>query len=207
MSVSGPRYREGTHRRRVRKSAPRRLGGRAFWAIVGVAAGLIVTSGFATAAFVLGTFSSNPFQSSASGTPSSPPGVTYPLAEAQLVNATTTPAAGGCVTPDLGTLAVPTALTSGAKTAICLNTPASGFGSGDIMYILEVQWSSLAATSTEFQVQIGVDVTPSTNDVVAVSYVETSATIAVSEEAIFALDLTAASDTSVVQFNVLITQL
>ncbi|MGB6500234.1 MAG: hypothetical protein WBG19_02375 [Thermoplasmata archaeon] len=166
-----------------------------------------MTSGFATAAFVLGTFNSNPFQSSASGTPNAPPGVSYVLARAYEVNATGVPAAGACVTSNLGTLVAPTALVDGAATGICLNTPALGFGTGDIMYVFEVQWSNLAAVSTTFQVQIGVDVTPAANDVVVASYVQTSATITTSEQAIFALDMTAASDTSVVQFNILMTQL
>jgi hypothetical protein len=178
-----------------------------FWAIVGVAAGLIVFSGFATAAFVLGTFQSNPFQSSASGTPNAPPGVSYVLAEAQIVNATSIPATGACTTSNLGTVGTPTALTNGAKTGICLNAPVAGFGAGDTMYIFEVSWSNLAAVSTTFQVQIGVDVTPTSNDIVATSYVETSSTITTSEQAIFAIDMSAAGDTSLVQFNVLMTQL
>lgn len=175
--------------------------------MVAVGAALIITSGFAVASFVIGTFSSNPLQSSAAGTPGAPPGVSYVLAEAQIVNATTHPDAGACVTSNLGTLVAPTALTNGVDTGICLNTPVAGFGSGDTMYVFEVSWGATAAVSTIFEVQIGVVVTPSANDVVATSYVETSATITTSEQATFAIDMTAAGDTSIVQFNVLTTQL
>lgn len=207
MSATGSGYRGSPHRRRVRVTSNRRLVGRGFWVVIAAGAALIITSGFAVAAFTIGTFSSNPLQSAATGTPNAPPGVTYPLAEAQLVNATTVPAAGACTTSNLGHLATPTALVSAVNTAICLNTPAAGFATSDYMYIFEISWSSTSAISTIFEVQIGVDVVPVTNDFVATSYVETSATISTTEEATYALDLTAASDTSVVQFNVLVTQL
>lgn len=203
--VSG--HRSTPHRRRVRTASSRHLAGRAFWAVIAGAAALIITSGFAVGAFVIGSFTTNPLQTSATAAPGTPPGLTTPLAEAQIVNATSEPAAGACVTSNLGKLATPTALTDGTTTGICLNTPATGFATGDEMYILEVAWGTLAAPGTIFEIQIGMVVTPSTNNVAETSYVETSPTIATGEQAIFALDLTAASDTSVVQVNVLITQL
>lgn len=207
MSASRPQY-PGSHRRRpARAGRRRRLLGRGIWLVVAGASALIVTSGFALAGFVIGTFSSNPFQSSATGTPSPPPGVSYVLAEAQIVNSTNIPTAGSCTTSNLGSLATPTALANGAATGICLNAPVGGFVAGDTMYIFEVSWSSVAAVSTPFSVQLGVVVTPSSNDLVATSYVQTTATISPSEQAIFALDMTAAGDTSIVQFNVLVTQL
>lgn len=207
MSVSGPTFRGSPHRRRVRAPSARRLIGRGFWAVIAAAAALIITSGFAVGAFVIGSFSSNPFQSSAVGTPNAPPGLSYVLAEAEIVNATNIPVAGSCVTSNLGHLATPTALTDGTATGICMNAPAAGFATGDTMYIFEVSWSNTAAVSTVFEVQLGVVVSPGANDVVETSYVETSATITVSEQAIFALDLTAAGDSQVVSFNVLTTQL
>jgi len=183
------------------------VAGRGYWVFVAGAAALIISAGWAVGAFVIGTFASSPFQSSAMGTPSAPPGVSYVLTEAQIVNATSIPAAGSCLTLNLGTLAIPTALTSGAATGICLNAPVAGFGSSDVMYVFEVSWSSTAAVSTPFEIQVGVSVLPAANDVVVTAYVETSATIATSEQAIFALDMTAAGDTSIVQYSLLTTQL
>jgi hypothetical protein len=75
------------------------------------------------------------------------------------------------------------------------------------MYVLEVSWGTTAANATIFEAQIGVSVTPAANDIVAASYLKTSATITSAETAIFAIDLTQAGDTSLITFNVLITEL
>jgi hypothetical protein len=192
---------------RSRGPSGRRFFGGSYWLIVAASAAVIITSGYALGAFIIGSFGSSPPQSSAQGTPTAPPGLTYVLAEAQVVNATNLPAQGSCTTSNLGSLATPTLLTNGAKTGICLNTAVAGFTSGDLMYVFSVSWGTSAAVSTIFEIQVGVDVTPSTNDVVATSYLETSATITVSEGAVFGLDLTAAGDTGVVSYSILVTQL
>jgi len=158
-------------------------------------------------AFVIGSFAYNPFQSSAQGAPMPPPGVSYVQAAAEIVGPTTTPATGACVSSNLGTLATPTALTDGANTGICLSTSVSGFSSGDTMYVFEISFSHLAANATIFQVQLGVSVTPSANDVVVTSFIETSPAITVYENATFGIDMTESSDTSIVSFGVLVTQL
>lgn len=158
-------------------------------------------------AFLLGSFSSVPAQSSASGTPSAPPGVSYTLAQAQIVSGTSVPATGACTTSNLGNLSSPTALTNGTSTGICLSTAVGGFAAGDVMYILQVSWNHSALNATVFEAQIAVDVTPTSHNIVATSYVKTSATIVSSESAVFAVDLIEAGDTSVTGFSVLITQL
>ncbi len=163
-------------------------------------------AGYAIGAFVIGTFASTPAQSSAAGSPEGPPGVSYSVAEAEVVATNTTPAGGSCVATNLGTMASPTALSNGNATAICLTSNASGFATGTTMYVLGVVWNHTALNSTIFKVQIGLQVLPSTHNLAVTSYVKTSATITVNETAYFAVDLTEASDTGVTGYQVLVTE-
>jgi len=205
--MHGRTYNGPAHRVRNRRPPRRRLTGRSFWILIVGAALTIGVSGAVTASFVIGTFAYNPPQSAASGSTAAPPGLSYVQALAFPVGPSTTPASGACNASNLGTLATPTALTNGASTAICLNAPATGFLAGDVVYTFEVSWSTLAAVSTPFEIQIGVDVMPSANSIVATAYVSTTATITPYENATFSLDMTAAGDTSVVQYSLLVTQL
>ena len=207
MRNATPGFRGPPHRRRASRAPRARLAGRVFWLVPAVAAIGIVSSGFAAGAFLIGTFGSVPNQAAAQGAPQAPPGVTFVLAQAEVVGAGTTPATGACTASNLGTVATPTALTDGTNTGICLSTSATGFAGGDLMYVLELSFGPTAALSTQFQVQIGVGVTPSANSVTAVSVVETSATITNYENATYALDLAQKGDTSIVQFSLLVTQL
>jgi hypothetical protein len=201
-SQVGPR-----HRSRKYRPARRRFSGTGVWLIIGGAAAAIVASGFAVGAFVIGSFGSTPLQSSAFGAPMPPPGLSYVSAQAQIVGPTTVPAAGACVASNIGTLGTPTALANGTNTGICLSTNASGFLTGDTMYTLEISFSHLAANSTIFEIQIGIDVTPSGHSIAVTSYLKTSASIVSQENATFALDLTESGDISVVQYGLLVTQL
>ena len=174
----------------------------------GVGAAILAAVGaLSVGSLVLSSFASTPRQAGASGLLNAPPGLSFPLAEAQPVNATTIPAAGACISSNLGTLAIPTLLSNGVAVGLCLNTPAGGFAPADMMFIMEISWSSAAANATVFKLQVSVDVTPSANNVNATSYVNTSRTISTSEQAIYALDMTQALDTSVTGFSVLVTQL
>lgn len=196
------------HHRRVRPVPARRPRRLPWFVALGVGGALLTgVLALTVGSFVFGSFSSVPLQSSAGGLPNAPPGVSFPLAEAQLVNGTTVPAVGACTTSNLGTLASPTRLTNGVATGLCLNTPAGGFASGDTMYILEISWSSAAANATIFRLQVSIAVTPAANDISVTSYINTSATISTSEQAIYALDLSQTSDTSITSFAVLVTQL
>jgi len=183
------------------------MAGRAFWLIIAAVAAGAVFSGYAAGAFVINSFQSVPAQSAAWAAPPAPPGISYPFAKAELVNATTLPAAGGCTTTHFGNLSSPIPLTNGTVTPICLTTAATGYAMGDVMYVYEITWNHSALASTTFEVQVSVDVVPATNDVVANVYVATSATITVSESAIFSIDMIEAGDTSVVTVTPLITQL
>lgn len=167
----------------------------------------IVSSGFVYGAFVIGSFGFNPRQSSAAGAPMPPPGVVYTTAEATLVSATSLPATGACAALNLGTLASPNLLVNGASTGICLNNVTGGYAGGSTMYTLQVEFNHTAANATIFEIQVGVDVTPAANDIVLAAYIQTSAAITVAENATLAVDLTAAGDSSLVSFNVLVTQL
>lgn len=207
MSGSDVSWRPPPHVRRTRSSSVRRVGRRASLALaVGIAA-MVLGGGYAVGAFILGSFLSTPSQISAAGVPQAPPGVSAALAEAQIVNATTVPATGACTVSNVGTQAAPTALTNDSSTGICLSTNATGFGAGDLMYILELTFNHTAAVSTEFEAQIAIDMTPSSHDVFVSSFVKTSANITVSESAIFAVDMIESGDTGVVSFSVLITEL
>jgi hypothetical protein len=171
--------------------------------IVAGCAVLIAVAGYSAAAFVISTF---PTQAGGSGAPSAPAGVSYGLAQAQIVGPTTVPATGACSVSNLGTQASPTNLTNGSNTGICLNTATGGFAPGDTMYVLEVSFSHSALVSHIFQAQIRVSVTPTVNDIAVTAYVRTSAAIAVVEYATFALDMTSAGDTSILQYTLLVTQ-
>ncbi|MGP8078013.1 MAG: hypothetical protein ACLQC7_07055 [Thermoplasmata archaeon] len=168
---------------------------------------MIVGTGVVLGAFVLGSFGSNPPQISAGGIPGAPAGVSAVLAEAQIVNATSIPPTGGCTASNLGTFALPTVLVSGASTGLCLSHSVTGFAASDTMYVLEVAWGTAAANATIFQVQVGISVLPAANDLVVSSYLKTSTTITSTETAIFAVDLTQSGDTSLVQYDVLVTEL
>lgn len=207
MSGSVGGFPAPAHHRRVRPRPRRRLRGHALWLLLAGAASLIVASGFALGSFFLGGFSSVPAQSSAGGIPQAPPGVSYPLAGAEIVNTTNVPVAGTCTSSNLGALNAPTVLTNAGAIGICLTSSAGGYAAGDTMYVLEVSWSTAAPVSTEYMVQVGIDVTPVAHNISATSYVETSTAITGTESAFFALDMTQAGDTSVTQFSVLVTEL
>lgn len=174
--------------------------------VTGVAT-LAMVGGFAIGTLTVGSFSSSPHQTGASNlAPSGPAGVSFPLAEATMVTLTSHPGVGDCVSSNLGTLSAPTPLTSGTNTTLCLSTPVAGFVEGDTVFILDIQWNSSAVVSTTFEVQVFLAVNPSSNDVLATSFVSTSATIASPEVAVFALDLTQSTDYAITGFNVLVTQ-
>jgi len=176
-----------------------------------VAAGAIALgSGFAVGALTFGPFGFSPQQTGASGVPPPPPaGISFPLAELQLVSNNSSyapPHGGACATSNLGTNATPTALVNGTNTTICLSTHAGGFAVGDLVYIMDVAWNKTAALSTTFQVEVSLIVTPSANSFTATSYVKTSATIGTKEVATYAIDLTQANDTSIGHYSVLVTE-
>jgi hypothetical protein len=180
---------------------------RVFYIFLGIAALLLVT-GFTIGALTLGGFGSSPRQANAQVViPGPPAGLTFPLDEATFVTASSSPAAGACTASNLGTPADPTPLVSGENTTICMATVAGGFALGDTAYILDLEWNTTAAISTTFEVQVFVSVSPSAHDVLVTSYVNTTATISAPEIATYAIDLTAADDTGVTGFNVLVTQL
>lgn len=200
----------GHHHRRVRGPTKARRRPQTLtlpYAIFGVGAAILIgVTGFTLGSLVIGTFSSTSQQTAAYGIPSAPPGVAWVSAEAQLVTPTSAPVTGSCTAPNLGTVAAPTALAQGTTTPICLSTSVDGFATSDLVFALNISWGPTAATSTTFQVQIAIDVTGS-SDVLATAYVQTSPTITTSEQAIFALDLSQSSVTSVTEFSALVTQL
>lgn len=166
-----------------------------------------ILGGAALGAFTIGTFSRIPTQSSATGAPQPPPGVSYVLAEATVIGPSSTPPAGSCTTPNLGTSGSPILLSDGNSTLLCLSTSATGFQASDVVYLLEIAWNRSALTSAEYKVAVAVSVTPSTNDVLATSFVKSSPTITVNETAVYALDLTQAGDTALNQYSVIVTLL
>ncbi len=163
-------------------------------------------SGYVVGVLTIGTFTYNPHQTSVTGSPSPPPGVSFPLATEVLVTATSSPAAGACTASNLGTPASPTALTSGTSTTVCLTTSPSGYALGDSAYVVEVSWNASAASSTTFEVEVFFALTPSSSDIIAASYVQTSATISGTEIGVFAIDLTQSGAQSLNGFNVIVTQ-
>ena len=196
------------HRRPVRVSAGPRRNRRPLWVVLGVGGAILASVGaLAVGSYVIGSFASVPLQSSAGGIPNAPPGVSYVQVLGQIVNGSTNPPTGACAALNLGTLASPRLLTDGAATALCTKAVVGGFVAADQMYTMEIQWNSSAANATEFKLQVSFDVTPSANDVSVTSYVNTSAHITLAEQAIYALDLTQAGDTSVTAFSVLVTEL
>jgi len=163
--------------------------------------------GIALGSFTFGNFSNIPRQSSVSGlAPGAPPGLSYPLAEDELVSPSTTPATGNCTATNLGTDLSPTHLINGQLTPICLSASVSGYSTGDSMWIIEVSWNSSAVPSMLFNVTVFEQTTPTANDILATAWVETSATITTAETAVLAVDLTQSGDSSVDGFTVLVTQ-
>jgi len=75
------------------------------------------------------------------------------------------------------------------------------------MWIIEVSWNNTSTPSTLFQLKLFVGVTPSSNDVLAVAYVATSASITTFETVVLAVDLSKAGDSSIGSFNLLATEL
>jgi hypothetical protein len=203
--VPGTRYAKVRPRRHI----PRlRLPKSMYWI---VAAGAIaLSSGFAFGALTFGPFAFSPQQTGASGAPPPPPvGISFPLAQLQLVSNNSSappPRAGACATSNLGTNGTPTALVNGTNTTICLSTHGGGYALGDLAYILDVSWNKSAALSTTFQVQVSLIVSPSANSFTATAYVKTSATITSHEGATFAIDLTQANDTAINHYSVLVTE-
>ncbi|HTT15874.1 MAG TPA: hypothetical protein VMH49_00735 [Thermoplasmata archaeon] len=169
---------------------------------------IALIAGFAVGALTFGTFGNSPRQTSATSvTPNAPTGVTFPLVEATMVTASSSPATGDCASSNLGTAGAPTALASGTNTTICLSTAAGGYALGDLTYILDVEWDTTADAATTFEVQVFFAVTPTANDVVQTAYVQTSGTITSPEVGVFALDLTQSGDNSVTGFTVIVTEL
>jgi len=200
----------GRHHRRVRGPAKlrRRSPTTLPYAILGVGAAILIgVTGFTLGSLVIGSFASTSQQTAAYGVPTSPAGVSWVSAGAQLVTPTSPPETGSCTVSNLGTLATPTALTNGVTTPICLSTSAGGFATSDIVFALNISWNASATVNTTFKVQVAIDVTPTANDVLVTSYVKTSLTITTSEQAIFALDISQSSDTSVTEYSALVTQL
>jgi hypothetical protein len=199
---------ERPHHRRVRpvSSGPRR--NRRPWLVVlGVGVGILASvSALTVGSFVIGSFGSIPNQASAGGIPNAPPGVTFVKAEAALVNATTTPAAGACTAANNGTYASPVTLANNTVSAICMNTAVGGFASADTMFVLIILWNG-AANATKFQLQVSIDVTPASHDASLLSFVATPSGVIANEQVVYALDLTQAGDTSVTSFSALVTQL
>lgn len=180
---------------------------RLFYVFLGIAT-LTLLTGFTIGALTLGGFGSSPRQASAQVViPGPPAGLTFPLAEAVFVTASSSPAVGACAASNLGTQLSPTPLVNGKNTTICLATVTDGFALGDTAYILDLEWNKTAAISTTFEVQVFISASPSSNDVLVTSFVNTTATITTEEIATFAIDLTAADDSGVTGFNVLVTQL
>jgi len=207
-------HRSGTPGNRYMRVRPRRrrlprfrLPRSIYWV---VAAGAIALgSGFAVGALTFGPFAFSPQQTGATGTPPPPPtGISFPLAEAQLVsnNNSSLVHVGGCASSNLGTNATPTALVNGTNTTICLTSHGGGYALGDLVYVLYVAWNKTAALSTTFQVEVSLIVSPSANSFTAASYVKTSATIASHEGALFVADLTQANDTALNHYSVLVTE-
>ncbi len=181
---------------------------RAFYLLVGIAVLTLIT-GFTLGALTLGAFGSTPHQATVSSlTPGAPPGLTFPLAEATMVEPTGSPAVGDCVASNVGTEVSPTPLVNGQNTTICLTAVAGGFALGDLVYVFDVSWNGSAALSTTFEVQLFVSVAPSVHDVLETSYVNTTATVPSPDEiATFSLDLTAGGDSAVAGYNIIVTQL
>ncbi len=177
-----------------------------FYLVLAIAT-FAVVAGFALGSFTFGSFGFIPKQTGASGVaPGAPAGVQFPLAEATFVTPSSTPATGACTTTNLGTNLTPNHLTSGAAVGICLNAFSGGYLTGDTMWILEVLWNTSATVSTLFNVSIFESTTPATDSILATAWVETSATITANETAIFAVDLSQSTISSVNTFNVLVTE-
>ncbi len=177
-----------------------------FYLVLAIAT-FAVVAGFALGSFTFGSFGFIPKQTGASGVaPGAPAGVQFPLAEAELVTPSSTPATGACTTTNLGTNVTPNHLTDGGSLGICLNAFAGGYLTGDTIWILEVSWNATASVSTLFNVSIFESTTPTADSILASAWIETSATITASETAVFAVDLSQGTITSVNSFNVLVTQ-
>ncbi len=206
--ASPKNFADGTrHYRRVRRFVPPRRS-RPMWLLplAGSVVVLTFVAAFAVGSFVLGSFGTTHPQTSAGGVPSAPSGVAFVSAGAAVVGANSSPPTGGCNASNLGTDPSPTLLTNNTTTALCLSASPSGFAAADEMYTWVISWNASAAVSTIYEVQVSVAVTPSGHDLLATSYVKTSATI-VTESAVYALDLTESSDTAVQSYNFLVTEL
>lgn len=186
-------------RRRLRPSV-RTLGWLGVFAVVGIVAG------YAAAILTVGGFGYTPHQTSVTGVPTPPVGVGFPLVEEVAVGSAGAPPAGACTVSNLGTPTSPTPLTSGTNTTICLSTSAGGFALGDAVYLTAVSWNSSAAHGTTYQVQVFYSVTPVTKDILATSYVSTSATITATEEAVFVADLPQSGALAVNGFSIIVTE-
>ena len=174
--------------------------------------GLAVISllaGFTIGTLTVGTFGSTPRQTSATGiVPGGPSGVEFIEAEYVMIpsSGADTPVAGDCPSSNLGSALAPTPLANGVNTTLCLSTSVTGFALGDLAYVLQVGWNQTSSVSTTFEVQVYLTVTPATNDLVATSYVATSSAITANESAIYTVDLTQSSISSISGFSVLVTQ-
>jgi hypothetical protein len=207
--LAAPRgFGDGTrHYRRVRAFVPPKRA-RPVWLLPLAGAVVVVTfvAAFAVGSLVIGSFGTTLPQTSAGGIPNAPPGVSFVSAEAQVVGNSSLPATGGCNASNLGTHGSPTTLPNGTPTALCLSSSVDGFAAADLMYAWVISWNASAVASTIFEVQISIAVSPSNHNLLATSYVETSAA-AVNGTAVYALDLTQSSDSAVQSYSFLVSQL
>ncbi len=172
-------------------------------------ASVALVAGFTLGSFSfgVGSFAFVPAQGSASGiAPGSPPGLSFPFWEGDvLVSPTTTPATGGCTTVNLGTSADPNVLVSGQSTPICLSASAGGYATGDEMSIFGIAFNSSALASSEYNVSVFEATSPASHQILDTAWIETSSTITSPETAVLAVDLTQSSDNSANQINVIVT--
>lgn len=201
----------GVEVHRTRRSLRRpqaRKGSNVAFVLLGVGLAILTfIPGFVLGSLALGWSAPAARQNTSYGMLDTVPGVSFALAEASVVNSSTTPATGGCSVSDLGNATTPVGLANAEANPVCLSAASGGYAEGDVMYLLEVSWDSKASNATTYQVSVSVGVTPSTNDIQEVSYVRTSPTISPAEQAVYALDLFQAGDSSVTGFSVVVTQL
>ena len=174
------------------------------WVAVFAAAGMV--AGYAAAVLTIGGFNYSPHQASATGVPTPPPGVGFPLADELLVGSPGAPAAGSCTASNLGNASSPTPLTSGTNKTLCLTSSTNGFTLGDTAYVTDVSFNQSAALGTTFEVQVFYSLTPASKDILVTGYVSTSATISATEVAVFAADLSQIGAPSLNGFSVIVTQ-
>ena len=175
-----------------------------------IAAMLAMVGGFALASFSIGSFTNAPGQSGAGGTVGVATGVSFTSAQAVLASATSVPAVGGCLAADASAANTPDPLTyaasPGGNLPVCVNGVAlTGFGAGDTLYTWTIAWSSSAPLSTTYEVAVYIS---ATHTVQTSYFVKTPSTITSGDvaNAVLGLDMTAASDTAVNSYSVIVSQ-